>query len=136
MTNIPKPIEKSKTANIIETNGVTKDWKLRKSKIKNLIYLIMKTFSFCCYLKVEKQDVSHILYIINPFKLFLILLTNSFYSSFGTKFTFKEETLTTEIPTSTEAINVEDLEKQLFDVLDQLAGKYEKDTENPLGAKK
>ena len=54
MTNIPKPIEKSKTANIIETNGFTKDWKLRKSKIKNLIYLIMKTFSFCYYLKVEK----------------------------------------------------------------------------------
>jgi len=55
----------------------------------------------------------------------------SFYSSFGTKFTFKEDASTTELQTSTEAFNVEDLEKQLFDVLDQLAGKYEKNIEDP-----
>ena len=56
---------------------------------------------------------------------------NSFYSSFGTKFTFKEDASTKELQTSTEAFNVEDLEKQLFDVLDQLAGKYEKNIEDP-----
>ena len=51
----------------------------------------------------------------------------SFYSTFGKKVNFGGElSSTTELPRSSAVTqNIEDLEKQLLDVLDQLAGKYE-----------
>ena len=48
-----------------------------------------------------------------------------FYPTFGTKYPYTEAVeYTTEEDSSTEHINVEELEKQLMDVLDQLANRH------------